>query len=85
MKTVTNLGNPAKSHCSHSRPFSIDDDILNLMDEVDLEQFLKEASHAMDESDDISQFFREKATFAIERFLVSRSSPFIWVCSGSNH
>jgi len=41
------------------------------MDEVDLDKFLKEAAQAMDESDDISQFFREKATIAIERFLVS--------------
>lgn len=50
---------------------SIDDDFLNLIDEVDLEQLLKDASKAMDESDDFSQFLREKATIAIERFLVS--------------
>ena len=53
------------------RDQSIDDDFLNLIDEVDLEQLFKDASKAMDESDDFSQFLREKATIAIERFLVS--------------
>ncbi len=44
-----------------------------MIDEVDLEQLLKDAAKAMDESDDFSQFLREKATIAIERFLVSPS------------
>jgi len=49
---------------------SLDDDILKLVDEVDLEQLLQEASEALDKSDDMTDFFREKATIAIERFLV---------------
>jgi hypothetical protein len=40
------------------------------MDEVDLDALLKEASEAMDDTDAFSQFLREKATVAIERFLV---------------
>jgi hypothetical protein len=39
------------------------------VDEVDFDQFLKEASDAMDDAEAISQFLREKATLAIERFL----------------
>jgi hypothetical protein len=49
---------------------SIDDDILNLMDEVDLDEFLKEASDALDDPEHLSNFIREKVTIAIERFLV---------------
>lgn len=41
------------------------------MDEVDLDQFLKEASDALDDSELLTQFIRDKATIAIERFLVS--------------
>jgi hypothetical protein len=41
------------------------------MDEVDLDEFLKEASHALDDPDLLSRFVREKATIAVERFLVS--------------
>ena len=51
--------------------YSIDDDILNLIDEVDLDQILKEASDALDDPELLAQFIREKATVAIERFLVS--------------
>ena len=40
------------------------------MDEVDLDALLKEASEAMDDAEDFAQFLREKATIAIERFLV---------------
>ena len=50
-------------------PFSIDDDILNLMDEVDLDEFLKEASDAMDDPEKLTHFIREKATMAVQRFL----------------
>lgn len=39
------------------------------MDEVDLDEFLKEASDAMDDPDKLTQFIREKATIAIQRFL----------------
>jgi len=55
---------------------SIDDDILKLMDEVDLDAFLKEASDAIDDPDTLSQFLREKATIAVERFLVSTNILF---------
>jgi len=46
---------------------------LNLLDEVDLDMFLKEASEALDDPEKLSQFVREKVTIAIERFLVSPS------------
>lgn len=49
---------------------SIDDDILNLMDEVNLDEFLKEAASAIDNPDILAEYIREKATIAIERFLV---------------
>jgi hypothetical protein len=52
------------------------------MDEVDLDEFLKEASDAMDDPELLSQFVREKATIAIERFLVSIEwkMQFVYVC-----
>jgi hypothetical protein len=49
---------------------SIDDDILNLMDEVNLDEFLKEAASAIDNPDKLAEYIRDKATIAIERFLV---------------
>lgn len=49
---------------------SIDDDILNLIDEVDLDEFIKEASDAIEDVDRLTDFVREKSTIAIERFLV---------------
>ena len=48
---------------------SIDDDILNLMDEVDIDEFLKEASEAIVYADRLADFIREKSTIAIRRFL----------------
>jgi hypothetical protein len=39
------------------------------MDEVDVDQFIREASAAIDDPDTLSQFLREKVTIAIERFL----------------
>lgn len=48
---------------------TIDDDILKLMDEVDLDQFLKDASKALDDPDALASFLKEKATIAVERFL----------------
>ena len=48
---------------------SIDVDILNLMDEVDLDEFLKEASSAVDDPEKLTQFLREKTTIAVQRFL----------------
>ena len=49
---------------------SIEEDILNLMDEVDLDEFLKEAADAIDDAEKLSEFIREKAIIAIEGFLV---------------
>lgn len=40
------------------------------MDEVNLDDFLKEASTAIDDPETLSRFLREKVTIAIERFLV---------------
>ena len=48
---------------------SIEDDILNLVYEVDIDEFLKEASDALEDPDKLSEFIKEKATIAIERFL----------------
>jgi hypothetical protein len=56
---------------------SIDDDILNLMDEVDVDEFLKEGVEAMEDPEKLSQFIREKSTIAIERFLVSFLPAFV--------
>lgn len=41
------------------------------MDEVNLDEFLREASNAIDDPDTLSQYIREKAVIALERFLVS--------------
>jgi hypothetical protein len=49
---------------------SIDDDILNLIDEVDVEEFLKEAADVIEDAERLTDFVREKSTIAIERFLV---------------
>jgi hypothetical protein len=51
---------------------SIDDDILNLMDEVNVDELLREAASVIDDPDKLAQYIREKATIAIERFLVRR-------------
>eukprot|EP00546_Thalassionema_frauenfeldii_P003631 CAMPEP_0178935276 /NCGR_PEP_ID=MMETSP0786-20121207/24431_1 /TAXON_ID=186022 /ORGANISM="Thalassionema frauenfeldii, Strain CCMP 1798" /LENGTH=1600 /DNA_ID=CAMNT_0020613357 /DNA_START=111 /DNA_END=4914 /DNA_ORIENTATION=+ len=48
---------------------SIDDDILNLMDEVNLDEFLREASNAITDSDRLAEFIQEKTSLAIQRFL----------------
>jgi hypothetical protein len=48
------------------------------MDEVDLDEFLKEAADAIEDADKLSEFIREKTIIAIERFLVS----LVFVCSG---
>jgi hypothetical protein len=44
---------------------------LNLTDEADLEEFLKEASDAIDDAGRLSHFIREKSKIAMKRFLVS--------------
>ncbi|KAG7347921.1 hypothetical protein IV203_016626 [Nitzschia inconspicua] len=48
---------------------SIDDDILNLVDELNIDEFVKEASEALEDDGLLRQFVKEKATIAIERFL----------------
>ena len=40
------------------------------MDEVNLDEFLKEAASAIDNPDILAEYIREKATIAIERFIV---------------
>jgi hypothetical protein len=40
------------------------------MDEVNVDEFLREASSAIDDRDKLFQYIREKAIIAIERFLV---------------
>jgi hypothetical protein len=57
----------------HRIQFSIDDDILDLIDEVKIDMFLKEASDAIDDADKLADFIREKASIAVERFLVSKN------------
>jgi hypothetical protein len=39
------------------------------VDEVDIDEFLKEASDAVEDPEKLSEFIKEKATIAIERFL----------------
>lgn len=53
--------------------YSIEDDILNLVDEMDIDGFLHEAALSLDDPENLSDFIREKTTIAIERFLVSHS------------
>jgi len=48
---------------------SIEDDILNLVDEIDIDSFLREAALSLDDPEKLSDFIREKTTIAIERFL----------------
>ena len=54
-------------------------DILNLMDEVNLDEFLKEASAAMDDTERLTEFFREKATIAVQRF-TRLPGKHLWMC-----
>lgn len=44
------------------------------MDEVNLDEFLRETSDAIDDPEKFSLYIREKATIAIERFLVSSAT-----------
>jgi len=50
---------------------SIDDDILNLIDEVDIEKELKEATEALLDEGRFQDYLRQKSTIAMTRFLVS--------------
>jgi hypothetical protein len=51
--------------------FSIDDDILNLIDEVDLERELKEIAEALADTEEFPNYMREKSAKAVSVFLVS--------------
>jgi len=48
---------------------SIDDDILKLMDEVDLEKILHEATEALVDTERFAYYIREKSALAVKRFL----------------
>jgi len=48
---------------------SIDEDILNLLDEVDLRVELREAAEAIVDLDHFGKYVREKSALAIDRFL----------------
>ena len=61
---------------------SIDDDLLNLMDEVDLQAFLKEASEAIEDQDKLAAFIYDKATIAVERFLVRPIERTLYLLGG---
>lgn len=41
------------------------------MDEINIDEFVQEASEVIDDADRLSKYIREKATIGIERFLVS--------------
>ncbi|KAL3902589.1 MAG: hypothetical protein SGILL_010773, partial [Bacillariaceae sp.] len=48
---------------------SIDVDILNLVDELNIDEFIKEASVALEDEGLLREFVQKKASIAIERFL----------------
>ena len=50
---------------------TIDDDILNLMDEFDFDVFLKEISDIIGDSEKSMAYISEKSVILVERFLVS--------------
>ena len=49
---------------------SIDDDILNLIDEVDIDKELKEIAEALVDSSRFPEYVREKSAVIVSRFLV---------------
>ena len=51
---------------------TIDDDILNLMDEFDFDVFLKEISDIIGDSEKSMAYISEKSVILVERFLVSQ-------------
>ena len=51
--------------------YSIDDDILNLIDEVDPEREINEIAEALAEPSKFPEFVRRKSAKAIAKFLVS--------------
>jgi hypothetical protein len=50
------------------------------MDEVNVDEFLREVASVIDDPDKLAQYLREKATIAIERFLVRNWFVYIPVC-----
>jgi len=48
---------------------SIEDDILHLVDDINVDEFIKEASIALEDEGMLRDFIKEKATVAVERFL----------------
>eukprot|EP00536_Pseudo-nitzschia_multiseries_P014949 jgi/Psemu1/291736/fgenesh1_pg.795_\ len=48
---------------------SIDDDILNLVDGINVDEFVKEASIALEDEGMLRDFIKEKTMVAVERFL----------------
>ena len=51
--------------------FSIDEDILRLIDEVDLQKEIKEVGEAILDAERFPQYIREKSATAVSKFLVS--------------
>lgn len=51
--------------------YSIDDDILHLIDEVDIETELKEIAEAIADTNKFPNYVREKSAKAVSKFLVS--------------
>ena len=47
------------------------------MDEVNIDEFVKEASIALEDEEQLREFIKEKATIAIERFLVRVTQSFV--------
>ena len=45
-------------------------DILNLVDELDIHELVREASVALEDEEWLLDFIREKSVLALERFLV---------------
>ena len=56
---------------------SIDQDILNLIDEVQLDKELKEAGEALVDSERFPSYIRQKSASAVSKFLVSAT---FWSC-----
>lgn len=48
------------------------------MDEVNLDEFLKDTASAIDDPEKLSAYLCEKATLAVERFLVRNSDLIEW-------
>jgi hypothetical protein len=64
-------------------------DILNLVDELDIHELIKETSVALEDEDMLREFIRDKAMMALERFLVGHTFTTIpdhsFVCAAFTH